>query len=929
MELFADQDALTHLEEQLKRAPDNGVLLTELAWQLRQRDTRRALALVQQLKPAPIPLACQLRLLLVQGEAAWLAAELEPAELLAKQVLAQAVDDLILLADAHWLLGWLASERGDMLGRDEHWQAMAQRAQQFGDQARCDFVAAVQACMCSLRSPQDAKGLAGPYFAMLEQRQLDNCHPALAAAVYDFLGLQVRGEKDVGRSISFWIHAFEAALQSGQIRRAIINTGNIANFFSSLNAPDSALEWVERGLQLARPTGWPGPIGNCLMRSGYCLRQVGRYDAAQTMLQEAMSSMPQLRLSHNYANVLSLLADLALDKHDYVLANDTFCRLQEQADAAHQAEFQTSSRLGQVRALMHMQRSAEAMQIAQAAYAIAAQRCEIQSQIEALQVLAEIYKETPKDPAHSAVAATGANTQTDLHLHYLQQALSLASSIEGNTIPGQLLDALADAYAARGDFSQAFEFSRRATLAREKIHDLNATNRALALQVQYQTERARAEGDYLRQLAQVQADRAQALQATSNTLAQLGSIGQEITAQLDIQTICLSLQRHVHSLLDANYLEIFLYDAQEQQLVSLLRQADQPEQANLPLRSIAISEEFSICAQCAREQRELLCQMVPDNSNISASALFGPLLIGSRLLGVISIQSHTADAYGERESLIFRNLCAYGAIALDNAHAYQQLKEAQQQLVAQEKLASLGSLVAGVAHELNTPLGNSLLTASGLLEEVNALNEKVCSQSLRQSQLLQYIQLTQEGMSIVLRGLHNAANLVTSFKQMAADPKQEQLRRFDLLGTTQEIVATLFSRLRLDGHQVKLDIAEHFNLLSYPTPYAQVMTSLLNNAIIHAFQGRANGRIEISARQLKPGRIQIRFLDDGQGIAAEHVKHIFDPFFTTRLGQGSNGLGLSVSYNIVTSILQGQIRVESELGKGTCFILDLPTQLAA
>ena len=408
------------------------------------------------------------------------------------------------------------------------------------------------------------------------------------------------------------------------------------------------------------------------------------------MLEEALATMDQLRASRNYAIALWFLGDLAIDRQDYALALDAFCRLQERADALLQSDFQTNSRRGQAQALALLQRYDEALALAEAALQLAREQNDISGQIETLKVLAKIHTQ------HKLAPPAGMQ-ESNAQLHYLSLALKLASDIEGYTIPGELLDDIAEAHAGAGNFGKAFAFGRRANSAREKTHNMAATNRAVALQVQHQTERARAEGEHLRKLAQAEAQRAaaeskraQVLQDTSSTLTHLGAIGQEITAQLDIEAVFNALKRHVRSLLDASYFVIYLSDADEQGLYSIFRQ--QGEQL-LQVDKIDRHHPHSYAARCMREREELMISMTPEQENPALigdarptlSALFGPLMVANRLLGVMSIQSEQMNAYGERERLIFRNLCAYGAIALANANAYTRLQETQKQLVAQEK----------------------------------------------------------------------------------------------------------------------------------------------------------------------------------------------------------------------------------------------------
>jgi signal transduction histidine kinase len=337
-------------------------------------------------------------------------------------------------------------------------------------------------------------------------------------------------------------------------------------------------------------------------------------------------------------------------------------------------------------------------------------------------------------------------------------------------------------------------------------------------------------------------------------------------------------------------------------------------------------------ARCVRERREILSdwtalEMAPNyvpDTLVTLSALFAPLAIGERVLGVMTVQSLHRFAYAERERLIFRTLCAYGAIALDNAEAYRQLQDAQEQLVSREKLAALGSLVAGVAHELNTPIGNSLMMASTMLAKTEDLIKSLEQRTIRRTELDTYLAQAQEASVLIMRGLNNAADLVQSFKQVAVDQTTAQRRGFDLQQVCHEIVATVKNQIKRSGHVVEVDVPEGVRMESYPGPLGQVISNFINNALLHAFEGRKGGRIVLAARVVPGARVQIRFKDNGIGIKEENLKRIFDPFFTTKMGQGGSGLGLSISYNIVTSILNGQIQVQSTVGEGSVFTLDLP-----
>jgi signal transduction histidine kinase len=354
----------------------------------------------------------------------------------------------------------------------------------------------------------------------------------------------------------------------------------------------------------------------------------------------------------------------------------------------------------------------------------------------------------------------------------------------------------------------------------------------------------------------------------------------------------------------------------------------------LPQSQIAISDSRANSARCAREQRELLLDLdtqspthLPGTLH-NHTALFAPLKVGAQMLGVMAVQSLKRHAYDERACLIFRTLCAYGAIALDNAKAYQRLQDAQSKLVAQEKLAALGALVAGVAHELNTPLGNSLMMASALEEKSRMFEKQVQNQPLRLEDLNNFILDTREAAVLIMRGLRSATDLVNSFKQVAVDRTSAQRRLFDLQQTCHEVIATMMNQVRHAGYGLELDMPVGIRMNSYPGPLGQVIANFINNALLHAFDGRATGCMNLSASQPQAGRVQIVFEDDGIGIPEQHLSHIFDPFFTTKMGQGGSGLGLSICYNIITQILNGKIEVVSTPRLGTRFVLDLPLVVA-
>lgn len=257
------------------------------------------------------------------------------------------------------------------------------------------------------------------------------------------------------------------------------------------------------------------------------------------------------------------------------------------------------------------------------------------------------------------------------------------------------------------------------------------------------------------------------------------------------------------------------------------------------------------------------------------------------------------------------------------ASALDALKLAQDELVRAEKLSALGSLVAGVAHELNTPIGNSITVASTLFDKTQDFSDEVASGHVRRSALGDYLESARTATELMLRSLAQANELVSSFKQVAVDQASAQRRRFELRLVVEEVTTTLAPMLKKTPFKFELDIADNLVMDSYPGPLGQVITNLVTNALAHGFEGREQGRMVLSARRCGQAEIELVFSDDGIGIGEADLKRIFDPFFTTKLGRGGSGLGLHIVYNIVTRILGGKIKVGSESG-GACFTLTLP-----
>jgi PAS domain S-box-containing protein len=251
------------------------------------------------------------------------------------------------------------------------------------------------------------------------------------------------------------------------------------------------------------------------------------------------------------------------------------------------------------------------------------------------------------------------------------------------------------------------------------------------------------------------------------------------------------------------------------------------------------------------------------------------------------------------------------------------LNLAKDQLVQSEKLAALGALVAGVAHELNTPIGNGLTVASSLdyrVQEFAALMDK----GMKRSDLQSFLDDTRQAADIMTRNLARAGALVASFKQVAVDQTSSQRRKFSLSVLVSEILLTLSPAIRKSGCTVTVDIGDDLQMDTYPGPLGQVLTNLINNAMVHGFQDNPNGTIGITAHLQDSEHLVLQVRDNGCGIPRSDLNRVFEPFFTTRMGQGGSGLGLHIVHNLVTSVLGGLIEAHSESGQGATFTLRLP-----
>lgn len=255
----------------------------------------------------------------------------------------------------------------------------------------------------------------------------------------------------------------------------------------------------------------------------------------------------------------------------------------------------------------------------------------------------------------------------------------------------------------------------------------------------------------------------------------------------------------------------------------------------------------------------------------------------------------------------------------------EDLQRTQSQLVLSEKLAALGELVAGIAHEINTPVGVALSACSTLADKTRTQVELFAQGEMKRSDLSQYLDDSREGMEMIFANLNRASELIRSFKMVAADQVSGTRRTFNVKGYIDEVLLSLRPKLKKTGHRIEVCCDEHLVIESYPGAISQILTNFIINSLVHAFAPDQAGLIRIEVARIN-GTLELHYSDDGSGMTPEVRDRIFEPFFTTARSQGSTGLGLHIVFNIVTRTLGGTLVCESAPGQGTHFHVTMPVE---
>jgi len=256
----------------------------------------------------------------------------------------------------------------------------------------------------------------------------------------------------------------------------------------------------------------------------------------------------------------------------------------------------------------------------------------------------------------------------------------------------------------------------------------------------------------------------------------------------------------------------------------------------------------------------------------------------------------------------------------------EKLHQFQRQIVQNEKMASLGDMVAGVAHEINTPIGLGVTASTMMLDRLSDMRKAYEEQTLKASSLIKFMDEGEENLNIIYRNLNRAAELISSFKQVAVDQSSENNRVFSFAKLMDEILMSMRPKLKKVKHKINVNCADNLIVESKAGPINQIINNLIMNSIIHGFEDVDEGQIDIHIEFVDDTKVSIEFKDNGKGIPENFLKRIFDPFVTTKRGQGGSGLGMHLVYNLVTQALNGSISLVSEQGHGVQFRILFPVK---
>lgn len=694
-----------------------------------------------------------------------------------------------------------------------------------------------------------------------------------------------RGRPD--EAVPALVRARELAEQAGQLRKAIQLSLDVSAAYTQLDDAATALQWAQQATELARPAGRPACLGRCLAEVATLLNALQRPAEARRAAGEAHHVLQALAGLRMRAAVDLMVADLDLEAGALDTASAGYrSLLARQPQPGPGVVVAAWCGLGQTLTLRG--EGAPALAALQHAQALAQQAGLTGLQVRALQLMADLHARepvpsSPDGPAHSPT------------VHLLSQAVDLAAAEPGALVAPALLDQLAQAHARSGDQALAYQTAQQAASARRAVRARRAAKREMALSLRREMEATHVERERLRDDALRAAQQALQLRANQAMLEQLGRIGQEITGQLDIDTVFSRIQAHLTDLVAVDHLSIWLLQPDGRTLG--LRFGIEAGQRMAPAQ-VHLDASFSKVALCLRSNRELLYDSPPDRPEPghmpgtlrTHSALFGPLQVRGRTVGVLSIQSTQAQAYGQREQLVFRTVCAYGAIALDHAAAYEQLQQARQamqragdgerqaRLRAQQATRMKNDFLARVSQDLRLPLAQLHVSLQDAQASAQAGHDSLTTALKRSHEV-----------NVLARDLLELARLESG----AVSPEPEV---FSLTELIHDVLHKLADGLSRRGQRVQVQQPEaSCDVWGDIGMIERVLTELLSHASARSPKGGGIGlMVQVQARH-----VHVQVLDSGSAWADAAAPEL--PSGPDRAGAG---LGLLIADELLR--LHGQ-----------------------
>ena len=901
-------DDFARLERLAARHPAWLAPQVALAWHLRQRDGRRVRAIADAIAPA---LAARgdrsgrrmaARLDLARAEVAALALEIEESDRLLARAQAgfESLGDGIGVGDC--LL--LHVQNGRTWGRGDPVKAAEAAYQQLlaqGDEVREGIaLAEIATAMPGLTAGRTTR-----------MEQLESwlaARPDVALRGPELYASIARG------SVQFYAGHFseivshlsanmQRAKAMGLLRLHLHLSLNCAIAHESLNDVLAAITLREAALATSREQGWPAYVAHSLAALARNHHMLGNQRARLELLERACVDLAPIASAFNsvVAQIHLGEARLAAGNVDGALA--VFRPAHQRASARGFDVLLPRTMVGEAHCLAARGDFEGAHRLALRAYE---QSPGHDTRSHSLEALVELHLQATLPGPAILFAPTPA-------LHYIALLAELTAVSEGSLPSARHLSQSSRAWEQAGDLARALAFERQAKTAVENENSRNATQAMEAVQARHEAETAQRGHQLQQQLAAAETARVRILEQAIATLDRLGLIGQEIAGNLDPDRVFEALATHVGSLITSDLLLIYTFDAEQDCLVEAFRINHGARRTGPPVR-IPLDDAESIAARAARERKEFLYDRARGDLQVMplpdiappSTGLFGPLMVGNKLLGVLTIQSRTALAYDERERLIFRTLSAFGAIALDNALQARELREAR---AAAESVSRVKSeFLANMSHEIRTPM-NAIIGLSGLAVKYDM--------PPRVHDYLVKIKRSGEHLLGII-------NDILDFSKIESGKLQVDALPFELESVLDNVVNVLSEKADAKGLELLwvMDTELPRVLVGDPLRIGQILINYAGNAVKFTEHGEV--RIEVRVEQAGDAEALLRFsvTDSGIGLTPEQAGRLFTSFeqadkSTTRQ-YGGTGLGLAISKNLAQA-MGGDVGVHSVHGQGCTF----------